>query len=243
MTVEAIMKQWPRVGLERIAITEHVFAPDDLERIALIANEIPSGVENVVLGAEMDADATALDGTLVAPTEGLDWVIASFHKFPGTSIWWHDEGFRELKEEKTIYGEWIDWVHRVIAVGRPDALGHLGAMICQLSIVKEFGGSILRDFTEIMQSCRKHGVAVELNEGMHRKITPAQKATYYRVFQLARQEKVKIVLGSDAHSLPQIGRYVWAREIVEKLGIEMSDCVFPAKKTNDYSVTFSQVKG
>ena len=239
MTVEAISERWPEVGLERIAITEHVFTQKDLERVKLIAKEMPLD-ENVVLGAEMDADSIALDGTLVAPTEGIDWVFASFHKFPGTNMWWHDENFREYKEEKVIYAEWIDWVHKVIAVGRPHALAHPGAMICQLSIVEAFEGKILDDFAEIMQSCREHGVAVEINEGMYRKITPAQRATYYRVFQLAKREGVKTVLGSDAHSLPQIGKYVWVREIVQKAGIEMTDCVAPVRKASDYRVIFSK---
>lgn len=239
MTVEAINARWPEVGLERIAITEHVFTSRDIERIKLIAQGMPLD-ENVVLGAEMDADSIALDGTLVAPTEGIDWVMASFHKFPGLSIWWHDENFREYKEEKVIYDEWIDWVHKVIAIGRPDALAHPGAMICQLSIVEAFEGKVLDDFKDIIQSCKEHGVAVEINEGMQRKITWAQSATYHRIFQLAKQAGAKVVLGSDAHSLPQIGKYVWVRDIVKKAGIEMTDCVVPVRKAADYRVIFSK---
>jgi len=234
MSVEAIIQEASRKHMIQIAITEHVFFESDQSKIATIANQIPPSAENVVLGVEMDADAEALDGTLVGSTEGIDWVIASFHRFPGTSIWWHDGDFQDVKEEKTIYREWFEWVHKVIEVGRPDALGHLGVMICQLSIVEEFDEPILQDFREILRSCREHGVALELNEGTHKKMRPSQKDTYYRVFQLAKKEKVKIVLGSDAHSLPQIGRYVWAREIIDRVGIEMKDCVAPVKRISSH---------
>ena len=229
MTVQAIVERRSSLGLQRIAITEHVFDVEDLDRIVQITAEIPPDEENVLLGVEMDADARSLDGALVAPTQGIDWVIASFHRFPGTSIWWHDKSFREAKEEKTIYNQWLDWVHKVIAKARPNVLGHLGAMICQLSIVHEFDKSILADFADILQNCRKYGVAIELNEAMRKKISPLQKDTYYRVFQLAKQEKVKIALGSDAHSLSQIGQYAWVREIVGRVGITEKDCIVPEK--------------
>lgn len=229
MTVDAVIRQMQEMRLRQIAITEHVFMKPDLNNIEKIAGQIPSGTENVLLGAEMDADAMALDGTLVAPTDGIDWVIVSFHKFPGTSIWWHED-YRKAKEEKTIYQEWLDWVHKVIAVSRPDALGHPGAMICQLSIIEEFDGRVLRDFAEIVDSCREYGVAIELNEATHGKMRPRQKETYYRVFRLAKEKGVKIVLGSDAHSLPKIGNYLWAREIVGKAGIERSDFIIPTKR-------------
>ena len=225
MTVEAVIRQMQEMRL----ITEHVFEEPDLTTIEIIAGQIPPSAENVLLGVEIDADATALDGTLVAPTDGLDWVIASFHKFPGTSIWWHQD-YRKAKEEKTIYREWLDWVHKVIAKSKPDALGHPGALISQLSTVEEFDGPILRDFAEILDSCREHGVAIELNEATHNKMRRLQKETYYRVFQLAKEKGVKIVLGSDAHSLPKIGHYLWAREIVGKAGLGMSDFIIPTKR-------------
>jgi HisJ family histidinol phosphate phosphatase len=230
MTVQAILEEKVALGLKGIAITEHVFGPEDLSKIRQIACEIPPSDEGVVLGVEMDADASSLDGTLVAPTEGIDWVVASFHKFPGTSIWWHDKSFRQIKDEKSIYDEWLAWVHRVITRARPDALGHLGVLICQLSMVKTFDGQVLSDFAGILQSCRKYGVAIELNEGTYRKISHSQRATYHRVFHLAKREKVKIVLGSDAHSLSEIGRYAWVGDIVRKAGIKETDCVFPTRR-------------
>lgn len=229
MTVEAVIRQMQEMRLEQIAITEHVFEQPDLSTIEMIASQIPPSAENVLLGVEIDADATALDGTLVAPTDGIDRVIASFHKFPGTSIWWHGD-YRKAKEEKTIYREWLDWVHKTIAVSKPDALGHPGAMICQLSTVEEFDEGILRDFADILASCREHGVAFELNEATHNKMRRLQKETYYRVFQLAKAMGVKIVLGSDAHALPKIGHYTWAREIVDKAGLGPSDFVIPVKR-------------
>ena len=229
MTVEAVIRQMQEMRLEQIAITEHVFEEPDLSTIEIIASQIPPSAENVLIGVEIDADATALDGALVAPTDGLDWVIASFHKFPGTSIWWHED-YRKVKEEKTIYREWLDWVHKVIAKSKPDTLGHPGALICQLSIVEEFDRPILRDFAEILDSCREHGVAIELNEATHNKMRRLQKETYYRVFQLAKEKGVKIVLGSDAHSLPKIGRYLWAREIADRAGLSVSDFIDPRRE-------------
>ena len=229
MTVDAIIGQMQEVGLKQIAITEHVFVRSDLGRVGIVASQISRDAENVLLGAEMDADAIALDGTLVAPTDGIDWVVASFHKFPGTSIWWNQD-YREAKDEKTIYREWLDWAHEVVAVSKPDAIGHPGTLICHLSTVEEFDKPILRDFAGILESCREHGVAFELNELTHKKMRPLQKETYYRVFKLAKEKGVKIVLGSDSHSLPQIGRYLWIREVIDQAGLERSDFIIPTKR-------------
>lgn len=230
MTVQSITRQMQIKGLEQIAITEHVFEKEDLHQIAVIASEMALVGDKALLGAEIDADSRTLDGKLVASAKGMDWVIASFHKFPGTSIWWHDRRFRQVLEERAVYDQWVSWVHRVISVSKPDALGHLGVLICRLSIVKEFDDAILQDFREILASCRQHGVALELNEGASKKMTQPQRDTYYRVFQLAKEAKVKIVLASDSHSLAQIGHYVWTRDIVGRAGIEIGDCIIPARK-------------
>ena len=238
-TVDAIYKRWQETDLERIAITEHVFSQRDLARIHNIAGELPED-ENVVLGVEIDADSISLDGKLVAPTDGIDWVIVSFHKFPGTHVWWHDNS-RELRAEEDLYNDWVEWAHKVISVSRPHALAHPGAMICQLSIVESFSGKVLRDFEEILQSCKEYGVAIELNEGMHRKITPAQKDSYYRVFQIAKEKQVKVTLGSDAHSLPQIGNFSWAREIAAKVGLGPEDLLKPVRTVGDYTKVLASV--
>ena len=240
VTVDAIHQKQREVGLSRIAITEHIFVPKDIKRIQKIAEELPDD-PNVVLGAEIDADASRLDGTLVSPTDGLDWVIASFHKFPGTDIWWHDGSFRESKDEQTIYAKWLEWGHKTISTARPNALAHPGALISQLSMVQAFEGPVLDDFREIMESCREYQVAVELNEGMSNKTNPQQRATYYRLFELAKQAGVKIVLGSDAHSLAQIGRYVFVKEIAEKVGLQMSDCIVPEREIQDYTGALAKI--
>lgn len=227
MTIEGIIGEVKSRNLVRAAITEHVFSTKDLQVVTRVRDEVQSANGRITVGAEIDANPIKLDGSLVAPSEGIDWVIASIHHFPGTSIWWFDKDFHTFGEEEHFYQLWIEWVHRIISISRPDVLGHPGVLICQLAQTTSFTADILNDLYDIFCECRKYGVAVELNELAFHKMTALQRETYYKVFAAAREAKAKIAIGSDAHASWQIGNYIWVKSVCQKLCLKDEDCMFP----------------
>lgn len=222
MIVLNILKRAEIVGLRRIAITEHVHEPAHLERINRIRQEIIryQGPLEVVLGIEIDADSKREDGSLVASTDDVDYVVAATHHYPGGKHWWFEKLTMSDSQRRNIYRRWFDWIKRIAENQRVHTISHPGVFLAQNDLTNAFEGRVLKDFADLFRCLARHGKAVELNELAGTKLSVKHRQTYPRLIQMAVEAGVPIVIGSDAHRLEAIGRFPWCQAVAQQAGLE-----------------------
>lgn len=232
LSLPAVMEKITALGLEQVAITEHAehlyFSLDDCRNgnIFLKAGgidrarnsefwRVPQYMEavnrcrssRVLLGMEVSADP---DGKLYIHgdvLEQLDIVIGSFH--------WRREYGAEGLVKVTL---------RLLEAGI-DIIGHPFQIFAwhRAEVPDYF-------YKELARAARRNNVAVELNS--HHK----QDCALYdeKSLPFLLEEGVKISIGSDAHSIEEIGDYSYQKRLFEEAGLtdknEIRKCIYRFNK-------------
>lgn len=218
-TIEKILKSADRLGLETIAITEHISSIEDMQNIDIIYSETQRHHSRcrVIIGAEVDVDRGHFDGRLVLDKRlGLDYIIGSIHYLPGTDILPHCDLTRPISAEETFI-RWRPTLLGLVSSSIIDTLGHPGIMIANALDDKYFSRQVLEVFNEAAIISAKNGIAWELNNLSGAKLPEAHRQQYYQVIQLAVDAGVRLIYGSDAHSPENIGNLNFVSEILSKL--------------------------
>jgi putative hydrolase len=172
LTVQNVVKRAEEVGLQTLAITEHVRRSSDwIPKYLKEIEEIKSKIK-IIPGFEAKI---LRDGSIDCPPDYRDryFIIASFH---------------------TTYGDkqvWMDALKVAIKDPSVDVIGHIAPEPTFALDSKEIG--------ELADMITDNNKIVELNAKYHR-----PPASWLSVF---KQKAVKFHLGSDAHSLPEIGKF------------------------------------
>jgi histidinol phosphatase-like PHP family hydrolase len=241
MLVGNILRQADKVGLRRIAIVEHTPQIDTriqqavcggtFRRDRCIRAHLESIMEEralwckrspieILAGAEIDADPLPLDGSLLLDDlTGLDLVLASTHFLPRGRGMWYDRTPWPQEIQEEMYQEWFSWAMHIAANPEVHILAHPGATLAAIGAIHAFEGHVLNDMEKLLRVCHRFNTAFELNEAMHKKLTPEQARSYESVFALARDLGVPIAVSSDAHHLAEVGRFDWVAGIVSRLGL------------------------
>jgi len=252
MLVPSICERARALGLARVAILEHVpeISPatagridlwrarrDDRTAIDAILDDVervrPHFPElEVLVGAEIDADPDALDGSLMlADRSGVDLVVASLHVLPGgRSFWFEPDEDSHGPVDEAAVAEWFAWAERVVRVSRPDVLAHPGSPLVAHGWPDAFGEDVLARFDPLLDAMRETGCAFELNELVTSKLGAALAAGYARLLARARERCVRFTIGSDAHRLDFVGEFAWAYEAAEAAGLAPEDFVSPKRR-------------
>jgi histidinol phosphatase-like PHP family hydrolase len=219
LTVEVICRRAEALGLRAIAITDHIYGPENADVIDKIRNdlELARPKIKVYLGTEIDVDADFSDGRLVVePPAGLDYVIAGFHYVPtvGHYPWSRDD--RRLDEE-TFLELWESSLLGVVSQPGITIMAHPGRMLAacmDLDVHFEHGLTVLAKAAQISAD---KGVAWELNELTGHRLPARWQDQWYRVYQVALDAGVKLLFGSDAHTIDWIGKHIFVAKVLEKL--------------------------
>ena len=219
MTVEAIVRRAEEMGLSRIAITDHIFSPDDHKIIEQIRSDVKAVQPkiDISIGAEVDVDSADSDGRLVtADLEGLDYIIAGLHYVPTVGHYPRVHEDRRLDEE-TFLEVWENSLLGVVSNPAIDTLAHPGRMLAacmDLDIYFEHGLCV---FEKAAQLSAKNNIAWELNELTGYRLSSHWQQQWYRIYEVALDAGVKIIYGSDAHTPDSIGVCEFAEMVLEKL--------------------------
>lgn len=232
MTVTNIIARAEAIGLGQIAITEHVGSREDMERIRIIREQVNAyrGPVHVIIGAEVDADRHYWDGRLVINSrDGIDYLIGTIHFMPGTDVMPHCHKERPLSQEQT-FERWQGCLLGLAANPDLDTIAHPGIMIANALDLKVFDGKIMEVFEQAARISAEHNVAWELNNLSAKKLTPTQQASYPAVFRIAKQAEVRLVYGSDAHCLADIGSSAFVCRIMKQIGVSPEILYKPTRK-------------
>lgn len=219
MNVQAILQRSDDMGLKTIAITDHVFCEDDLAKIDTIRNEaseIESNCE-VIIGAEVDVDATYWDGRLVTDKlDHLDYVIASLHYLPGVGIYPHSPADNPLGPE-LLFDRWKSSLMGLLTNPKVDTLAHPGRMIAASIDLDVWWPNILAVCAEAAKLSAKNNIAWEMNELTGYRLAEYWQQQWYKISKIALDAGVKLVYGSDAHVPSAIGLQDFTDYILEML--------------------------
>ena len=220
MTVPTILARADALGLQTIALTEHIMQPDNIAWIHDITQQLTqtSSACRVIIGAEIDADPALGTGQLVyQPDAALNLVLASLHRFPGTDLLPH-VGQRPDLPRTDILQIWRRCFLGLAANPAVDIIAHPGAMIANLLPQEDFAPDVLEIFAQAARLSAQHGIAWELNRLLGNKLTPTQRFHYHRIPQLALDAGVSLVFGSDAHEPDEIAATTFVEDVVTELG-------------------------
>jgi len=249
MFVPALMHHAAALGLRRAVILEHVPVLDseaylrpgrwlsargDRSTVAAVAGEldprrpIHPGTR-FLLGAEVDADPVALDGSLMLPDlSGIEYVLAATHVLPGGAEFWFDRPLIPEDERPAAQDRWLGWMERVVRNPAVDALAHPACEMAACRLAEGFGPGFLRRFAPVAEAMAECAVAFELNEAAVNRLSTEEAVGYAELVRLARECGVRFAAGSDAHRGPQLGRFVTVRALAEAAGLEPGDFWEPA---------------
>lgn len=229
MLVHNILAAAADKGLRTIAITEHLHYPQHRARIdRILADlarlEVPC---EVYVGAEVDASGFAEDGSLVAGTDGLAYVIGSTHHYPGGRHWWYDKPELGKDERVEMVDRWFAWADQVIANPKVDTFAHPGVFLSASGLAQEFSGAVLDSFRGLFATAAQHGTLIELNELAARKLSDGCKESYPALIRAAVDAGCKIVIGSDAHQPEAVARFDWVLKVADAAGLTAADLAVP----------------
>lgn len=219
MTIPAICARADSLGLDTIAITDHVFAPEDLSIIDRIAKEasVLKSACRVIVGAEIDVDASFSDGRLITDRlENIDYVVASIHYIPHIGNYPFSPS-DSIHKPEDLLKYWSSTLLGVVSNPRIDTLAHPGRMIGSSMDLDIFFEDILAVFTEAAKISADNNIAWEINE-----LTGPRFPQYYldlwpRIYHAALAAGVKLIYGSDAHTPQYIAADDFTRSILKKL--------------------------
>lgn len=219
MTTEAIIKQAQHKKLKTIIITDHVIISDDLRKIEKIREEV-AAVEtdcNVIIGAEVDVDGTRTDGKLVTDNlDNINYVIGSIHYVPGTGNYPHSPEDCSLEPEELLQ-RWQSTLLGVVSNPKVTTLAHPGRMVASILDFDPFFEDILTIFSQAAKISAENNTFWEINELNGDKLSDEYKRNWYKIYEVALDEGVGLVFGSDAHRIEDIGKNVFSQKILRKL--------------------------
>ena len=227
MTLENIVGRAQQLGLNQIAITEHVWNNQQLTTMELLRREFErlNPAITVRLGAEVDLDPRYSDGRLIEQvSDCFRPLIVATHAYPQSNVMWYEDAHISKRAKRRLLKNWFGWITAAFKRQKVDILAHPGVMVSREGPHLKFEAEILDRFADLFGVMRAHEVSFEMNEHVKRKLSgPAQLETYHHLPALAAQIGVKFSLGSDSHQLDQVGQLNWVSSLARKAGLRPTD--------------------
>ncbi len=218
--VPTIIARAEELGLEMIAITEHVIEPANVAWVRQVAAQVAPRAARcrVIVGAEIDVDPGRGDGGLVIqPDPRIGLVLGSLHTFPGTKLMPHCGQIPDLGREEMI-SRWRRALLGMASNPRIDVIAHPGALIANALPHETFAPDVLETFAEAAELSARHGIAWEVNRLIAAKLRPGQRQEYWKIPAIALDAGVSLVYGSDAHRPADIASTAFVEDVAERLG-------------------------
>ena len=231
MEVDAIAREWERVGCEVIGIADHLNSPDKLELHRLILEDI----------RKLDTDIPVYFGAELNFTgQGQGFVFSEEIKadcgFQFGIGGVHDTYLDEWNLARAIE---IQHRHHLLVCQDPvvDVLVHPWWWKPFEFRTKGFGdfpsaAAVPERLTrELAQAAKGTATAIEINAGANLlRLPPGHAEAYFEYLSILNAEGVTFALGSDAHKIEQVDDSLAVWEMVERLSIPENRIWRPAGK-------------
>ncbi len=192
----AMVEQADKISLEQITFTDHVnqsstWVPDYVKTIRQAQSEGRCG-ENVFLSAEVKAaDVSGTPDIAREYLEHLDYLVGVIHRYPK-----RDGGFHAFVDLTAEQAQEIDYAvsRKLIMHPDVDVIGHLGGTFSHY--FGEYAAGQLEELVDLAVAC---GKVVEINSNLR------YRHQFDRILARCIAADALITLGSDAHSIEELG--------------------------------------
>ena len=218
-TVESICSRADELGLDTIAITDHIFRPDDLPVVTRIRREVEECSPDcrVIIGAEVDVDGQFEDGRLVTDDlDGIDYVIAGFHYVPTIGNYPHCPQDCDLRDEQFLE-VWRSSLLGIVSNPAIHTLAHPGRLVAASVDLDVWFDDVLAVFAEVAELSARNGIAWEINELTGFRLSEHYRKQWHRIYRIGLDEGVKLIYGSDAHDPSAIAMCDFAKLVLRDL--------------------------
>jgi len=219
MTVDKLIAHADRIGLQTIAVTDHIVSPEHRKNIDRIRTRVENTEHNcrIIIGAEIDADYHHYDGKLVTDElDGIDYVIGAIHFLPGFDILPHCQEQRPLSDDETLC-RWRQMLLGLVANPSIDTLAHPGAMIANALSADGFRDAVLEVFCQAARISAENDIAWEINNLIGSKLTSSLRGQYHKIMQIALDAGLRLIYASDAHCPEEIAGTGFVSEVLAKI--------------------------
>lgn len=203
-TIRDIARRAGQRGLREIAIVDHI--REDSDYFFDFQKEVRevSETSGVRILAGFETRVLSFQGDTALPErvrESADIGVASVHRYP------MDRGLCRPDEfAPKVSGEIeLELSMAALKAGGFDVLGHPGGMS-----IKHHGDFPAAFFDEIIVECKKRGIAFELNSAYH-------LGVLQQLLPLLRKHNPPVSIGSDAHRVRDVGKWLDVPEAMEML--------------------------
>lgn len=227
MTLERIVRRAEQLGLKQIAVTEHVWSEQQLAVLEVLQEQFERIEPRILvrLGAEVDADPRYSDGRLVQQIpEHFRPLIVATHTYPDSTLLWYEDHHISRRTKRRLLKKWFEWAGAAVKHPNVDVLAHPGILLSREGPDVKFEAEILDRFCDLFGVMRSQNVCFEINEQVRRKLlSEHQQQTYHNLPVLAAELGVKFSVGSDSHSLDQIGQFDFCSRVSRQAGLQARD--------------------
>jgi len=207
MSVPKIIERADQLGLKTIAIASHIYSPQELTLLDKIQSEAASVKHNcrIIVAAEIDVDGEYFDGRLVADNlNDIECVIAGFHYVPGPGNYPRCPQDCSLEPEE-MFERWKSSLLGLVSNPKLHILAHPGRLIGTSVDLDKFFDNALPVFKQAAKISAQNKIAWEINELTGSKIPSNYRSRWHEIYRIALDAGVKLIYGSDAHKLEDIG--------------------------------------
>lgn len=226
MTVQAILKRADDLGLEALAITEHIFSSSNLSLLDEIRDQLAEyrGNCEVLVGVEVDVDGMSREGKLVTENlDGIDFVVGSIHYVPGVGNYPMTPGDLTVSPEQFLE-DWRNSLRGLLTCGKIDMLAHPGRIAVAALDADIYFGDIVSILSEAAKISADNNIAWEINELSCKRLKPRLLKKWHKIIIPAVEAGVKITFGSDAHDQFEIANQENVRQVIADLGDDFRLC-------------------
>lgn len=219
MTIKALCARADKLGLETIAITDHIFVPEDIYIIDRIREELDRTDHRcrVIVGAEIDVDSRYDDGRLVTDeTDGIDYIIAGFHYVPTVGNYPFCPDDCTLKP-KQFLKHWRNALLGIVSNPKVNTLAHPARLAASAVGPDKYFADILAVFKEAAKISAKNNVAWEINELTGYRFPYHYINRWPAIYKIALEAGVKLTYGSDAHAPETIALADFTYSLLDQL--------------------------
>lgn len=223
MTPEAIIQAAEKMGIEHIAITDHVHPMSDPAAIVRLREEF-NRIETLIrvyIGCE--ADILSVKESVIGPEliAGTDFIMAAANHFHAP---WVSKPLSNSKRD--VARHFLDMFTYAAGHEHVDVIAH------PLYVMPETYDPLApAELTEAellpaIETAARNNVAVEISR---RALMPAQMPFLLSFYRLCKEAGLKFAIGNDAHQLKDVGMTHLVEPIVRELGLTDEDIWLPER--------------
>lgn len=212
-------------GIEYLGLTDHIFYCTDPAILDIARKELAELDKpmEVYLGCEADILSVGKHTVTEEMKQNLDFISVSHNHF-----WVGGVTPPASTEPAVVANHYLETFRYACSLPWADVIVH--PMVVASDLYDPASMDLLTDdqINEALQIAKINSVAVEISP---RAFYPEQIEFRIRFLSLCRNAGLKFSIGSDGHSLEQVGRTDRLAPLIDQLGITDEDIWLPARKS------------